>query len=93
MMHLYHSCCHIAFSLEILALVASLSLLIWSMRNIGTGIMLAKLMGGIATLLVIIMIVGSIYGMVQYYQNGGDMAKMGMMHESMNANMMSSPSN
>ncbi|HMT03449.1 MAG TPA: hypothetical protein PKD00_09125 [Burkholderiales bacterium] len=93
MMHICH--CNIALSLVILALVASMSLLIWSMRNIGTGIMLAKLIGGVCSLLAIILMVCSIYHMVQFYQNGGAdmMNKMGMMHESMNANMMPNSSN
>ena|SRR3990167_7250404 len=80
---------NIAFSLELLALTAGITLLIWSFRNEGKGVMLASVFGYIVIILAISALLCTSYFAVKSWKKGSccHPQDMSMQMEPMNQKM------
>lgn len=86
----------IALALELIALGVGIGLLIWSMRNEGLGIKLAKIMGYIISILAFLALIftisAAIFSSVNMMKDGCPMCKM-MQEKSMMQNNETTPEN
>ena len=73
---------HATFSLELLALSAGAALLIWAMRNKGTGVLVGKTIGALVTVLSLLGLFCTGYSGVQFWSKGGH-HRHGHMHHKM----------
>lgn len=84
MMFLFHS----AMGLSLIAIALGVMLVVWSLRNEGKGVQLAKVFG---ILIVIVAIFGQIcstYYSLKYWSNGYFESPAGMMHMQNNSKCM-----
>jgi hypothetical protein len=78
---------HIGFSLELIALIAGVSLYIWSLRTQGAGTSIGAAIGFLVIILAILAIICNVYYTTKYWYEGDFNTPMSM-HEMQNNMMM-----
>jgi hypothetical protein len=82
---------HSSSALQFLALLAAVGLFVWSLRHEGKGILLAKIVSGIAAILILIGMGCTAYFTVQYWKAGYFEGPMPMQMKVVGASAMNKP--